>query len=175
MTEARVTIDPATVGDLDEVLAIEQACFSDPWTRKMLAAELSDNPFAHFLLAKCPDPASGSLAVVGYFCFWIVFEEVRLMNLAVRATFRRQGVATKLVCRALQMGLDRKANRAMLEVRASNQEAQALYRGLGFRETARRSRYYSKPEEDAVLMDLTPLLLRTPCEPSAGGLARAGS
>ena len=97
------------------------------------------------------------------------------MNLAVRAPFRRQGVATKLVCRALQMGLDRKANRAMLEVRASNQEAQALYRGLGFRETARRSRYYSKPEEDAVLMDLTPLLLRTPCEPSAGGLARAGS
>ncbi|HVG01551.1 MAG TPA: ribosomal protein S18-alanine N-acetyltransferase [Nitrospira sp.] len=168
MTQDRVTIDPATADDLDEVLAIEQACFSDPWTRKMLAAELSDNPFAHFLLARNSDPISGCPVVAGYFCFWIVFEEVRLMNLAVMAPFRRQGLATRLVCRALRMGLDRKASRAVLEVRASNQEAQGLYRALGFRETARRIRYYAKPEEDAVLMDLAPLLLGTVCEPSSG-------
>ncbi|MCE3225390.1 MAG: rimI, partial [Nitrospira sp.] len=135
---------------LDEVLAIEQACFSAPWTRKMLAAELSGNPFAHFLLAKCPDLRSGSLVIAGYFCFWILFEEVRLMNLAVLAPFRRQGIATRLICTALRTGLERKANRAMLEVRASNQEALTLYRGLGFYETARRTRYYTHPDEDAV-------------------------
>ena len=174
MTPDPVVIGPATGDDLDDILAIEQACFSDPWTRKILAAELSDNPFAHFLLAKCPDPVSGSPVVAGYFCFWIVFEEVRLMNLAVMTPFRRRGLATRLVCKALRMGLDRKASRAMLEVRASNQEAQTLYRGLGFRETARRSRYYSKPEEDAVLMDLTPLLLGTPCEPFSGASQAPG-
>ena len=167
MTPDGLSIEPATMRDLDEVLAIEEACFSDPWTRKMLTAELSQNPFAHFLLAKCLDPVSGSAVVAGYFCFWIVFEEVRLMNLAVMAPFRRRGLATRLVCRALQLGLDNQASRAMLEVRASNEAAQALYRSFGFRETARRIRYYSKPEEDAVLMDLRPLVVGTLCEPSS--------
>lgn len=129
----------------------------------MLAAELSGNQFAHFLVAKCPDPLSGSLAVAGYFCFWIVFEEVRLMNLAVLAPFRRQGVATKLVCTALQTGMDRGATRAMLEVRVSNHEAQTLYHRLGFRQTARRARYYDNPEEDAVLMEMAPLQVSVLC------------
>lgn len=163
MTSTSVLIEPATADVLDEVLAIEQACFSAPWTRKMLAAELSGNQFAHFLVAKCPDPLSGSLAVAGYFCFWIVFEEVRLMNLAVLAPFRRQGVATKLVCTALQTGMERGATRAMLEVRVSNHEAQTLYHRLGFRQTARRARYYDNPEEDAVLMEMAPLQVSVLC------------
>ncbi len=158
-----VIIEPATAEVLDEVLAIEQACFSAPWTRKMLAAELSGNQFAHFLIAKCPDPRSGSLAVAGYFCFWVVFEEVRLMNLAVLAPFRRQGVATRLVCTALRTGLQRGASRAMLEVRASNQEARSLYDRLGFRQTATRARYYVNPEEDAVLMEMAPLQVSALC------------
>ncbi len=102
MAPDSVTIEPATADALDEVWAIEQTCFSAPWTRKMLQAELSGNPFANFLLAKCPDPLLGSLVLAGYFCFWILFEEVRLMNLAVLPPFRRQGVATRLVCSALR-------------------------------------------------------------------------
>ena len=163
MTSTSILIEPATPAVLDEVLAIEQACFSAPWTRKMLAAELSCNQFANFLIAKCPDPLSGSFAVAGYFCFWVVFEEVRLMNLAVLEPFRRQGVATKLVCTALQTGVERGASRAMLEVRESNLEAQTLYRRLGFRQTAKRSRYYNHPEEDAVLMEMTPLQVSEVC------------
>ncbi len=129
----------------------------------MLAAELSGNQFAHFLVAKCPDPLSGSLALAGYFCFWVVFEEVRLMNLAVLSPFRRQGIATKLVCTALQTGMERGATRAMLEVRVSNHEAQTLYHRLGFRQTARRARYYVNPEEDAVLMEMAPLQVSVLC------------
>jgi ribosomal-protein-alanine N-acetyltransferase len=163
----RVTIEAATAAALDEVWAIEQTCFSAPWTRKKWAAELSGNPFAHFLLAKCPDPLSGSLVIAGYFCFWIVFEEVRLMNLAVLAPFRRQGVATRMVCTALRTGLARGANRAMLEVRKSNQEALTLYDRLGFRQTATRTRYYTQPDEDAVLMEMLPLQLGIPCEPAS--------
>lgn len=169
MTSDSMIIEPATAQVLDEVLAIEQACFSAPWTRKMLAAELSGNQFAHFLIAKCPDPVSGCLAIVGYFCFWVVFEEVRLMNLAVLAPFRRQGVATRLVCTALRTGLERGASRAMLEVRASNQEALTLYHRLGFRQTATRMRYYVNPDEDAVLMEMAPLQVSALCVQSGAG------
>ena len=158
-----ILIESATPEMLGEIFDIEQACFSAPWTRKMLEAELSGNPFAHFLVARAADSCSGHARIVGYFCFWVVFEELRLMNLAVVPTFRRRGVATQLVCAAVRMGLEKGAARAMLEVRASNAEAQALYHRLGFRRSSVRARYYVSPEEDAVLMDLIPLRLEAVC------------
>ena len=52
----RWIIEPATIEALPDILRIEEACFSTPWTRKMLQAELSGNPFAYFLLAKQVSP-----------------------------------------------------------------------------------------------------------------------
>ena len=39
-----------------------------------------------------------------------------------------------------------------LEVRASNAAARRLYEALGFAEVGRRSRYYRRPVEDAVVL-----------------------
>ena len=88
-------IEPATVEALPDILHIEEACFSAPWTRKMLEAELSGNPFAHFLVARQVPPLGevGSISIIGYLCFWVVFEEVRLMNLAVIESMRHKGMA----------------------------------------------------------------------------------
>ena len=151
-------IDPATVESLPDILEIEEACFSAPWTRKMLQAELSGNSFAHFLLAKqVPQDEAGSITIVGYLCFWIVFEEVRLMNLAVLESMRHKGIARALVMQALEVGLAHAAVRAVLEVRISNKAAHALYRSLGFRDVTTRQRYYTNPIEDALLMELDPI------------------
>jgi ribosomal-protein-alanine N-acetyltransferase len=148
-------IEPATVEALPDILHLEEACFSAPWTRKMLEAELSGNPFAHFLLAKqVATGEAGSVSIVGYLCFWVVFEEVRLMNLAVNELMRRKGIARALVKQALGTGLAQAAMRAVLEVRASNHAAHALYRSLGFRDVTIRSTYYTNPIEDALLMEL---------------------
>lgn len=151
-------IEPATVEALPDILHIEEACFSAPWTRKMLEAELSGNPFAHFLLAKqVTSGESGSPSIIGYLCFWVVFEEVRLMNLAVIESMRHKGIARTLVSRALEIGAAQTAVRALLEVRASNHAAHALYRSLGFRDVSTRPTYYSNPLEDALLMELDPI------------------
>jgi len=153
-----VRIAPASLDMLPEILFLEETCFSTPWTRKMLEAELTGNRFAHFLIARGENGSGTSpQQVVGYLCFWIVFEEVRLMNLAVTESMRRRGVGTALVSKALQAGLRHAATRAVLEVRASNQAAQTLYRGMGFRHVSTRKGYYSNPIEDAVLMELEPL------------------
>ena len=152
-------IEPGTVESLPDILQIEEACFSAPWTRKMLEAELSGNPFAHFLLAKQVPPCeAGSSSIVGYLCFWVVFEEVRLMNLAVIESIRRKGVARALVAQALEVGLAQAAKCAVLEVRASNHAAHALYRSLGFRDVTIRPTYYTNPIEDALLMELDPIV-----------------
>ena len=156
------TIEPATLEALPHILQIEEACFSTPWTRKMLEAELTGNRFAHFLLAKQTRiPSGGSTEVVGYLCYWIVFEEVRLMNLAVLNSMRRQGIARTLVIHALQSGVDQGAGRAVLEVRGSNVVAQSLYQGLGFHQVATRPAYYTNPSEDAVLMELEPIVMQS--------------
>ena len=152
-------IEPATVGSLPDILQIEEACFSAPWTRKMLLAELSGNPFAHFLLTRqVPQGEMGSISIVGYLCFWVVFEEVRLMNLAVIESMRHKGIARALVMQALEVGLEQAARCAVLELRASNHAAHALYRSLGFRDVTTRPAYYSNPIEDALLMELDPIM-----------------
>ena len=48
----------------------------------------------------------------------------------------------------------RKAKAAFLEVRSTNQAAQALYEKCGFRSIARRTNYYTDPQEDAIVMTL---------------------
>jgi len=153
-------IVPATADMLPGILELEEACFSAPWTRKMLEAELTGNQFARFLVATVHQgavPSAGT--IVGYHCFWIVFEELRLMNLAVHASMRRRGVGQALVTEAISMGLAHAATRAVLEVRSSNEPAQRLYRQLRFVPVSTRRSYYTNPIEDAVLMAMDPLVM----------------
>lgn len=154
-------IVPATRDMLPDILALEEACFSSPWTRKMLEGELTSNHFAHFLVARHQQESATKAepTIIGYHCFWIVFEELRLMNLAVRESMRRRGVGGALATEALRLGLQRAATRAVLEVRVSNDPARSLYTRLGFVQISRRPRYYTNPIEDAVLMELNPLVI----------------
>ena len=161
MVLSEFQIVPATPDMLPDILALEEACFSSPWTRKMLEAELTGNQFAHFLVARQQEKSitKAEPTIIGYHCFWIVFEELRLMNLAVRESMRRKGVGGALVTEALRLGLEQAATRAVLEVRASNDPARSLYTLLGFVQISRRPRYYTNPIEDAVLMERHPLVI----------------
>jgi [ribosomal protein S18]-alanine N-acetyltransferase len=152
---------PATPEMLPEILSLEEACFSSPWTRKMLEAEFMGNQFAHFLVAvhRGQSAAGKERVIVGYHCFWIVFEELRLMNLAVRESMRKQGIGTTLAAEAFRMALDLAATRAVLEVRASNEPARSLYTRMGFVQIGTRPQYYANPIEDAVLMEMNPLVM----------------
>ena len=126
-------IEPATIAALPDILQIEEACFSAPWTRKMIEAELSGNPFAHFLLAKRVTPGEvGSVSIVGYLCFWIVFEEVRLMNLAVIESMQHKGIASALVTQALEVGLAQAAMRAVQRCGLRTMPLMHSIEGLGF-------------------------------------------
>lgn len=159
LSEFRVV--SATPEMLPDILALEEACFSSPWTRKMLEAELTSNQFAHFLVAKHHQESKTKTepAIIGYHCFWIVFEELRLMNLAVRESMRKRGVGRALVTEAIRRGLAQAASRAVLEVRASNEPARALYTRIGFVQISSRPHYYTNPTEDAVLMEMNPLVI----------------
>lgn len=150
----RFLFEQATDQDLEAILHIEQASFSTPWTRKMFEVEMHGNPFASLIVGRLEEPGRGRGEVLGYICFWVVFEELRLMNLAVMPSARRQGLATVLVQRALALGRERGARRAVLEVRSSNEAARRLYEQMGFAQVALRAKYYTNPIEDALLLEL---------------------
>jgi [ribosomal protein S18]-alanine N-acetyltransferase len=139
--------------DLEEVLAIEKASFQTPWTRGMFLSELKANPFSHPVVARFP----GVTKIIGYACFWIVFDELHLMNLAIHPDHRRRGIGEELARWVLSRGQEKGARTAALEVRESNRPARRLYEKVGFKEIAVRPGYYRNPKEDALIMLLEPL------------------
>jgi ribosomal-protein-alanine N-acetyltransferase len=132
---------------LPEVLAIERDSYATPWSDRAFHHEMEQNPFArpHVGLARGGD-------VVGFICLWVIFEELRINNVAVAPAWRRQGIGEQLIRFALQEGIVNGCTVAILEVRPSNAAAQALYAKLGFEITSTRPRYYSDDGEDALVM-----------------------
>ena len=142
-----VRIVPMTHEHLDEVAALERACFSSPWSRNMLAEEL-DNACAAYLVAL--DKEDGG--VVGYAGLLVVADEGYITNVAVRPESRRGGVASALLDVFVDFAVGNKLAFLTLEVRASNYGAIALYGSRGFRGVGRRPNYYEHPKEDAIIM-----------------------
>ena len=149
-------IQRATLENLNVLVALEKACFSVPWSRKSFAAELEGNQFSRMLMV--PHPEYGlEVQAIGYICAWMVFEEIRFLNLAVHPEFRRRGLATQLIGEAIRLGRAEGCCRGMLEVRESNHAAKKLYEFFHFQAYATRKSYYTNPTEDAILMNLEPL------------------
>ena len=143
----QVRIVPMTYEHLDEVAALERVCFSDPWSRNMLAEEL-DNAMSAYLVAL--DTADGSVG--GYAGLLVVVDEGYITNVAVRPESRRVGVASALLDVFMSFAVGNKLAFLTLEVRASNYGAIALYGSRGFRGVGRRTNYYEHPKEDAIIM-----------------------
>jgi ribosomal-protein-alanine N-acetyltransferase len=146
----------ATVADLDGLVNLEEICFSVPWSRKSFDAELNGNQFSQILVVPGP-VTTPEIPLLAYICVWVIFEEIRFLNLAVHPQFRRQGVGKELILEALRIGSNQGCCRGMLEVRHSNQMAKRLYESLYFKEYATRKSYYTNPTEDAILMMLEPV------------------
>ena len=144
----RVRIVPMTADHLDAVTALERICFSDPWSRSLLAAEL-DNGLSAFLVAL---DSEGQVA--GYAGLQVILDEGTVTNIAVRPDCRRRGVASQLLQVFLDFAQGNRLAFLTLEVRASNAPAIALYEKHGFAAVGRRKNYYDAPKEDAILMTL---------------------
>lgn len=128
-----------------QVAALEEQCFSDPWSERSVASEL-ENPLSLWLVMTDGD------TVAGYVGSQSVMGEADMMNLAVQPDYRRQGIGEKLVSALVKELAQSDVHCLTLEVRASNEAAIALYGKLGFTQVGRRPRYYEKPREDALIL-----------------------
>ena len=148
----KAELGPLQEADLDQVCAIETACFATPWARALFLEELKRPELCHWLAAK--DTAG---RVLGYGGFWKAVDEAHFTNVAVDPRHQRQGLGRALVAALLDKARSLGCVRATLEVRLSNLAAQQLYQGFGFEPAALRKGYYSDNGEDALLMWLRTL------------------
>ena len=130
---------------IQAVAQLERENFSLPWSENVLSAELR-NPLSLWLVAV----RNGE--VVGYVGAQIVPDEADMMNIAVSDFHRRKGIARSLILELLAQLQAQGVCSLTLEVRASNDAAISLYKGLGFQQVGRRPGYYKMPKEDALIL-----------------------
>ncbi len=140
-----MVIRKMTEADLDQVLAIENETFSDPWSKDDFRNSLLDDKNDYLVV-----DIDGKIA--GYCGFWGVLEEGDIFNVAVKKEYRRQHIGETMLKALLEIGLSRGITSFTLEVRCSNEPAIRLYETLGFTSAGIRKDFYSKPKEDAVIM-----------------------
>lgn len=138
-------IVPMDRSHIPQIAALERACFSMPWSQRLLEDALFD-PQASFLVA---EDSGGS--VLGYAGLHAVLDEGYIDNIAVAPEARRQGVASALLDVFCRFGAVHLAFLS-LEVRPSNAPAIALYEKFGFAQAGRRKNYYEHPKEDALIL-----------------------
>ncbi len=142
-----LTFEPMLMDDLQQVLAIENQCFDDPWSATYFKMSLKrPRSSEYFYIAR------RAQTVVGYIIFYILHEEAQILNIAVLPACQRQGIGKYLLASALEIIQETDGTREVfLEVAVSNLPAQYLYRQFGFRICGIRKNYYGRYKDAYVL------------------------
>jgi [ribosomal protein S18]-alanine N-acetyltransferase len=141
-----VTLRDMTPADLPAVLAMEEELFApDTWTAAMYRDELRRTDTRHYLVAE------DGAGVIGYAGLIAYPEEAHIATIGVTGARQGEGIGARLLDTLLAEA-DTRSQVVLLEVRADNEAAQALYRRRGFTEIGRRRGYYQPSGTDAVVM-----------------------
>jgi len=124
---------------------IEKLCFSEPWSEESLALPATGE-------YGCGMACEVDGSLVAYACMVSVLDEGEIVNVATHPDYRRCGYARAVLGALLEMARRDGIMTLSLEVRESNEAAQALYSSFGFIPVGKRKDFYSKPREDAIIM-----------------------
>jgi len=172
------TLRPMEYGDISQVAEIDKEAFPGEWAFRSQSSYKQDlhNSSIHYVVACVKSdvcqPAGESAprfpwfrrlfrherglntaeSIIGFTGFWMMLREAHIVAIGVREGYRRLGVGEALLIATIDLSATLNANVVTLEVRASNEAAQALYSKYGFKVMGRRVKYYSSNGEDAIIM-----------------------
>lgn len=140
-------VEPMRRRHLSAIMPIEESSYPRPWSVGVFQSELemARRDERTYLVAR----SGGEL--VGYAGLMYVVDDAHVTNIAIAASHRRAGIATRLLAELAWQAIERQCAALTLEVRVSNVGAQALYRSFGFVPAGVRKRYYENVE-DAIVM-----------------------
>ena len=167
------TVQPMSVGDIDEVMLIDRQAFSTPWSHNAYHYEIERNDAAHYMVLR---PRSADAVrrletgwervrrwlgaptnhdhapILGYGGLWLMYDEAHISTIAMRPDWRGRGLGELLLVGLVLKSMELNAQVVTLEVRVGNTRAQQLYRKYEFEVVGRRRKYYTDNGEDALLM-----------------------
>ena len=178
MSDTYYVIRPMQYEDIPQVAQIDREAFPGEWVFRSQSAYKKDlnNPSVRYIVACNKRDVSESEGqamqklpwfkrlfsyerhlnvsenIVGFSGFWMMMKEAHIIAIGVRDGYRRLGIGEGLLIATIELAQIVNANVVTLEVRASNETAQELYKKYGFRVVGRRLRYYSSDGEDAIIM-----------------------
>jgi ribosomal-protein-alanine N-acetyltransferase len=135
--------------DVEAAHALETALFPDPWSVETFWSELAHVPESrHYVVAE----DDGEL--IGYAGLVVVGRTADVQTLAVAPAAQGRGLGRRLLDALVAEARRRDAGEMMLEVRAENEAALALYTAAGFERIAIRRGYYRPGGTDALVLRL---------------------
>ncbi|WP_310601973.1 ribosomal protein S18-alanine N-acetyltransferase [Anaerosporobacter sp.] len=131
--------------DLEQVVEMEKNIFSDPWSRTSFLDSLNQDMCMYLVVSKQEE-------IVAYSGVYVIQDEGQITNVAVKADYRNEHIATDMLNELIKRAEDKGAQDFTLEVRESNGAAIHLYEKLGFKSVGTRKNFYENPLEDAMIM-----------------------
>jgi ribosomal-protein-alanine N-acetyltransferase len=178
MSDAYYVIRPMKHEDIPQVAQIDREAFPGEWVFRSQSSYKRDldNPSVRYIVAgntrDVSEPEGQAMQklpwfkrlfiyarqlnisenIVGFSGFWMMMKEAHIIAIGVKDDYRRLGIGEGLLIATIELAQILNANVVTLEVRASNEIAQELYKKYSFRVVGRRLRYYSSDGEDAIIM-----------------------
>lgn len=139
------SVEVMTADDVPEVVRIERENFSEPWSEHAFREQIDKSYGVNFTVKFLDKP-------IGYLCTDLICGEIDIGKIAVDEKFRRRGAADRLMQKLRLYAEENGVESLTLEVRVSNEPAQALYRKYGFETVGERKNFYREPTENAYIM-----------------------
>ncbi|PKM86107.1 MAG: ribosomal-protein-alanine N-acetyltransferase [Firmicutes bacterium HGW-Firmicutes-12] len=143
------TLRPMLIEDIPQIISIEKKSFPTPWSSYAFTCELCDNEFAYYIVLTTQEDPS---MIVGYGGMWIIIDEAHITNIAVEPAYRGKKLGEQILKGLMELAKLKRVARMTLEVRVSNDDAQKLYKRIGFKPAGIRPGYYIDTNEDALIM-----------------------
>jgi [ribosomal protein S18]-alanine N-acetyltransferase len=156
-----IRLRPMRWWDVEAVQALDAELFGPTaWTPAAFWSELAAGPTRWYVVAEsiAPDEQIGTAgALAGYAGLLVPGPEADVQTIAVAPSAQGRGVGTCLLRALTERAARSGARSLLLEVRADNVAAIALYEREGFERISVRRRYYQPGDVDAWVMRRRPL------------------
>jgi [ribosomal protein S18]-alanine N-acetyltransferase len=167
----RYTLRYMRLEDIPQVVAIDRLSFPTPWDPNSYSFEIAQSNTSHMVILTTQQPRPPGLQgwwgylrgqpmqtiAVGYAGMWYIAGEAHVSTIAVHPVWRGRGLGEVILNGLMQRAIMLGAEYSILEVRISNQPAQALYHKYGYLVIDTRPHYYRDNSEDAYIMHLDSL------------------
>ncbi len=121
----------------------------DPWTEQTLAEMLAQDS-THIMIVYKPEGKADNNKVIGYCLYQVIFEQAEILRIGTHPDYQRQGIASQLFATLNNELINNKVESLLLEVRADNAPALALYEQQAFAVIHTRKNYYQLPHQPSV-------------------------